>query len=157
MAPEPRWASSNDCRPSSSVVTSLTATSGAGPSVGPPNVTTCAAVRPAIAATRSSSALSTAVPSAGSASTISPLACAIASRLPNSPMWAVPTLSTAATCGRRDGAQLGDVPDAAGPHLDDEVAGVGVARSTVSGTPSSLLKLPRVATVGPASDSRWAR
>ena len=53
----------------------------------------------AMAATRSSSAFSTAVPSAGRASTISPLACAIASREPNSPMWAVPTLRTAATSG----------------------------------------------------------
>ena len=42
--------------------------------------------------------------------------------------------------------------DAAGAHLDDEVrASSGVARSTVSGTPISLLRLPAVATVGPAA------
>ncbi len=64
-----------------------------------PKVSTVASVRDAIADVSASSALRTAVPSAGSASTISPLAAAIASRLPNSPMWAVPTLITAATLG----------------------------------------------------------
>ena len=114
-------------------------------------------MRSAIAATSGSSALSTAVPSAGSASTISPFACAIASREPNSPMWAVPTLSTAATCGGAIRAQLGDVADAAGAHLEGEEAGSGVARSTVSGTPISLLRLPSVQTVSPAPASTWAR
>ena len=61
----------------------------------------------------------------GSASTISPLACAMASRLPNSPMWAVPTLRTAATGAGRS-CTGSDVPDAAGAHLDDEEAGLGV-------------------------------
>ncbi len=64
-----------------------------------PKVITRAAVREAMAATRWSSALSTAVPDAGRASTISPLAAAIASTPPNSPTCAVPTLSTAATVG----------------------------------------------------------
>ena len=62
-------------------------------------MSTRASVRDAIAAMSASSALRTAAPSAGSASTISPLAGAIASRLPNSPMWAVPTLITAAMLG----------------------------------------------------------
>ena len=48
----------------------------------------------AIARTRGSSALSTATPSAGSASTSSPLADAMVSTEPNSPMCATPTLST---------------------------------------------------------------
>ena len=64
-----------------------------------PKVRTRARVRAAMPATASSTLNSTAVPSGGSASTISPLACAMASRLPNSPMWAEPTLSTAATRG----------------------------------------------------------
>ena len=62
-----------------------------------PVVTTDAAVRDAIAATRGSSALRIAIPPAaadGSASTNSPLATAMFSALPNSPMWADPTFST---------------------------------------------------------------
>ena len=58
-----------------------------------------ARVRDAIPITSGSSALRTATPSSGSASTSSPLACAIRSRLPNSPRWATPTLSTTATVG----------------------------------------------------------
>ena len=46
---------------------------------------TRAGVRSRIAQTSGSSVVSTAVPSAGSASTISPLATAISSWLPNSP------------------------------------------------------------------------
>ena len=71
----------------------------AGPHVGgggAPKVTTAACVRDRMAATAGSSELSTATPpaDAGSASTSSPLAWAIASRDPNSPTCAVPTLST---------------------------------------------------------------
>ena len=65
-----------------------------------PVVTTRATVRGAMPSTRGSSALRTAVPSAGSASTSSPLACAMPSALPNSPRCAEPTLSTTPTCGR---------------------------------------------------------
>ncbi len=65
------------------------------------------------------------MPSAGRASTISPLAWAIASREPNSPMWAVPTLRTAATVGGAISHELGDVADASGAHLEGQEARVG--------------------------------
>ena len=60
---------------------------------------TGARVRSRIAQTSGSSAFSTATPSAGSASTSSPLAWAIAAWPPNSPTWAWPTLSTTPTRG----------------------------------------------------------
>jgi hypothetical protein len=78
-------------------VTPVARTSAAGDS---PTVTTRAAVRAAIASTSGSSALSTATPSAGTASISSPLASATFSRLPNSPRWALPTLSTTPIRGR---------------------------------------------------------
>ena len=65
-----------------------------------PNVTTVAPVRPAIAATRGSSALSTAVPDAGSASTSSPLAVATPSIPPTSSVCASPTTVTTPMSGR---------------------------------------------------------
>ncbi len=89
-----------------------------------PVVTTRARVRAAMPSTRGSSALRTAVPSAGSASTSSPLAVAMPSALPNSPRWAEPTLRTTPTCGRATRAQPGDVPGAARAHLEDEEPGV---------------------------------
>ncbi len=52
-----------------------------------------------MAATASSSAFSTAVPSAARPCTSSLLAWATAAREPNSPRWAEPTLSTTATSG----------------------------------------------------------
>ena len=63
---------------------------------------------------------------AGRAATSSDLASPIASREPNSPTWAVPTLSTTPTARRRDAGEVVDVTDAAGAHLDDQVAGLGV-------------------------------
>ena len=56
-------------------------------------------MRSRMAQTSGSAALSTATPSAGSASTSSPLAWAIAACPPNSPTWACPTLSTTPTVG----------------------------------------------------------
>ena len=64
-----------------------------------PTVTTRACVRERIFATLGSSALRTASPSGRNASTSSPLAWATASREPNSPTWATPTLRTMATSG----------------------------------------------------------
>ena len=84
-------------RPASSSVTSAARTSAAAPV---PKVTTRAAVRAAIAATSGSSAFSTASPSAGSASTSSPLARATASRLPNSPRCATADVEHDADVGR---------------------------------------------------------
>ena len=48
-------------------------------------------------------------------------------------------------------------PTPRAPISTTRYAVVASARSTVSGTPSSLLKLPAVATVGPAVPSTWAR
>ena len=106
-----------------------------------------------MAATRSSPALSTAVPSGPSASTSSPFAWAIASREPNSPRWAVPTFSTAATSGGaiRHSSAMCPMPRA--PISTTRYSVSAVQRSTVSGTPSSLLRLPAVATVGPTPAS----
>ena len=97
-----------------------------------------------IALTSGSSALSTAVPPAASASTSSPLVCAIASRLPNSPTCAVPTLRAAAIrAGAEDGERNPDLvvavalgcdhPLGAGESLEharEVVLGAGLADRT---------------------------
>ena len=59
-----------------------------------PTPMTVAAVRADMPQTIGSSALSTANPVAGNARTSSAFALPMASREPNSPTWAVPTLST---------------------------------------------------------------
>ena len=102
--------------------TSVARTSASAPAAGGDHPGPGA--RAAMPSTRGSSALRTAVPSSGSASTSSPLAPAMPSGLPNSPRWAEPTLSTTPTCGRATRAQPGDVPRAAGAHLQHEEAGV---------------------------------
>ncbi len=86
----------NEGRPPVSSATSLARTSASSAS---PTSTTRAVVSGAIARTAGSSALSTASPSGGSAATSSDLAVAMASREPNSPTCAVPTLSTTPTRG----------------------------------------------------------
>ena len=93
-----------------------------------------------------------------SASTISPLARAIASWEPNSPMCALPTLSTSDDLRRRDRAGRGDVADV--PRPPSRARGNSVRRgrraARSAGRPSSLLNEPNVATVVPASASTWA-
>ena len=64
----------------------------------------------AIAATTGSSALSIATPEAGSACTNSDFVSAMASREPNSPRCAVPTLSTTAIAGRAMAASAAILP-----------------------------------------------
>ena len=64
-----------------------------------PTMSTGAGLLAAIPATLTSSAFSTASPSGRSAVTISDFAVAMASRLPNSPRWALPTLRTTETSG----------------------------------------------------------
>src|SRR6266536_2562883 len=83
-------------RPSSPTRTSVARTSAGRCR---PKVTTRAAVLADMAATLGSSAFSTATPSAGRAAGSSAFAFATASRLPNSPMWARPTLRTTPSCG----------------------------------------------------------
>ena len=100
-----------------------------------------------MAATRSSPAFSTAVPSAGSASTSSPLARATSSMAPNTSVWASATARHHADRRAGDGAQLGDVARPPGSHLDHRHLGVVGRVSSVRGTPSSLLNDRRLAAV----------
>ena len=93
--------------------------------------------------------VSTAVPSAGSASTISPLATAISSLLPNSPTCAVPTLRTVATWGGAIVHRYATWPTPRAPISATRNRVRRSIRQTVNGTPSSLLRLPTGATVGP--------
>jgi hypothetical protein len=122
-------------------------------------VTTRAAVRAAIAATSGSSAFSTATPpdvAVGSASTSSALAAAVASLLPNSLACAAPTLSSTPIRGGAVRHRSAMWPGPRAPISRTRCRVVGSASSTVRGSPISLLRLPRVATVGPAAASSWA-
>ena len=106
-----------------------------------------------MAATSGSSALRIATPPSsadGSASTSSPLVWAIASREPNSPRCAVPTLSTTPIRGGAMLGQRGDMPGSARGHLEHQEPGPASARSAVHGWPSSLLNDPGGATTGPS-------
>ena len=118
-----------------------------------PKVTTRARVRSAIAVTAGSSALSTATPFSGSASTSSLLARMIASRPPNSPTCALPTPSTTPISGRTTGISAAMSPTCRAPSSLIRKRLSAVASSTVSGTPSSLLRFPGGATVGPSRPS----
>ena len=83
-----------------------------------------AAVRPPSPATRGSAALSTAVPSAGSASTSSPLARATSSIVPNTSVWtAADRASRSPTVGDAMAHSVGDVARRPGPHLHDHRLG----------------------------------
>ena len=86
---------------------------------------------------------------AGSASTSSPFAAAIASGEPNSPRCARPTLSTTPIrgCATRHSAAMWPGPRADSSSTRCRV--VASARSAVQGRPSSLLNDPGGATVGP--------
>ena len=72
--------------------------------------TTRAAVCSAIAATAASSTLRMTTPDAGTACGSSALVRAMASREPNSPRWAVPTLSTTAIDGGAIAARAAMLP-----------------------------------------------
>ncbi len=121
-----------------------------------PNVRTRPRVRGAIAATSGSSRFSTAIPSGPSASTISPFACAIAERDPNSPRWAMPTLRTTETSGGAIAQRSAMWPTPRAPISRTRKRVEGSTPRTVSGSPSSLLNDWYVATVGPASESTAA-
>ncbi len=109
-----------------------------------------------MAATRASSALSTAVPSVESASTISPFARAVTSGEPNSPTWACPTFSTTATSGGAMRHRSAMCPTPRAPISITRYLVSWSARSTVSGTPSSLLNEPTGAMVVPDGSSTSA-
>ncbi len=145
--------STKDGRAASSRATSAARTSAPEPR---PNVVTRAAVRVAMARTSGSSALSTAVPSGGRASISSPFAAAIACRLPNSPRWAAPTLRTRPIAGGAMAHSAATCPAPRAPISATRNRVVLSHRSTVSGSPISLLKEPADATVGPRAGSRCA-
>ena len=109
-----------------------------------------------MADTSGSSALSTARPSGASASTSSPLATAIWACEPNSPMCALPTLSTSETSGGAIAHSSARWPTPRAPISRTRKRVRSSARSTVSGRPSSLLNDPAVATVGASSASTRA-
>src|SRR5699024_5320874 len=156
--PGPTGAPARVVRPSGTSSVKLTrawsSSASSAPRTSPvvkPQVTTGAAERSAIAATSRSSAFSTARPSGASASTSSPLAVAIASTPPNSPRWAEPTLSTRETSGRAIAVSWAMWPIPRAPISSTRKRVPAVTRSTVSGRPSSLVRLPAGATVGPAA------
>ena len=91
---------------------------------------------------------------AGSASSTSALAAAIASTEPSSSTWTGPTLVITADLGLGDRRQLGDLAGAAHRHLQDQQLGVLGASSTVSGRPISVLRFSRLAWTRPGSSAR---
>ena len=125
-APPPAAIIRNEARPRSSRLMAAARTSAIRSAVRAAdalNRLIRARVRAAIAATLASSALRIATPSAGSASTSSPLALATASSEPNSPGVGAADVEHRADPRRGDVAQLGDVADAAGRHLQHQVPG----------------------------------
>jgi hypothetical protein len=106
-----------------------------------------------MAETIGSSALSTASPVGSSAATSSDFARPMASREPNSPTWALPTLSTMPMWGRAMPVRYSMCPTPRAPISTTRKRVSGVTRQTVSGTPTSLLSEPTGATVG-AADAR---
>ncbi|SKZ46215.1 Uncharacterised protein [Mycobacteroides abscessus subsp. abscessus] len=104
-----------------------------------PYVSTCADVRDAIAATRSWSALSTAMPSAGSASTSSPFARATASMLPKSSRCTPSTRVMMPTVGCAIEHSSSMCPTPRAPISTTAASVSSGALKSVSGRPSSLL------------------
>ncbi len=80
----------------------------------------------------------------------------MAARDPNSPRWATPTLRTTPTCGVTMSARNRMCPTPRAPISTTRKSVVSSARSTVSGTPISVLKEPMGATVSPEVSSSWA-
>ena len=120
----PGISSRNEARPRSSRRMSPARTAAAVSRT--PNVTTRAAVRAAIASTRGSSAFSTATPSAGQR--LGQFALRLRHRVKRAELPGVrpADVQHRADARRRDVAQRGDVPDAAGGHLQHQEAGRGV-------------------------------
>ena len=106
-----------------------------------------AVVRLAIAATRSSPWLSTAVPSAGRASTSSPLARATSSMAPKTSVWARATAVTTPMVGRAIVQRSRMWPTPLAPISITATSVSSAASSSVRGTPSSLLNERRLAAV----------
>lgn len=105
-----------------------------------PKVSTGAALRAAMAATNGSSALRTAVPSAGSASISSPLATATPARSPKSSRCAPATTVTTPTRGWASSHSAAMWPGPLAPISTTSASTSSGALHRVSGTPISLLK-----------------
>ena len=99
-------------------------------------------MRSRIRTTRGSSALRTATPSAGSASTSSPLARSTASIEPMRERWTSRTAVTTPIFGRAMAASWAISPPTYIPISSTAASCSGPIRSTVSGRPISLLALP---------------
>src|SRR5215210_5945855 len=112
-----------------------------------PYVTDRARVLAPIRRTRSSSALRTAVPSSGSASTSSPFACSIASSVPIRDRWTACTAVTTPISGRAIAARSRISPPTYIPISRTAARCSGPSRSTVSGSPISLFRLPSLRSV----------
>ncbi len=104
-------------------------------------------VRAAIARTRASSALSTATPVGGSASTSSPFAWATPSMPPSSAVWAAPTTVTTPTVGRATPHSRAICPRPRMPISSTMTSVSSGLSRMVTGRPCSLLKLRGLAAV----------
>ena len=104
----------------------------------------------------SSSALRTACPSAGSASSSSPLARATSSRPPKNSAWAIPMLVMTPMVGRATAARVAMWPTPRAPISATTASAPVGADSSVSGTPISLLNDTGLAPTGPAGASAAA-
>ncbi len=107
-----------------------------------PYVSTRAVVLPAIAATSGSSALSTAVPVAGKASTSSRLPAAMASRVPDRDRWTARTAVTTPIDGRATSHSRAMSPGTYRPISSTAAACPAASRRRVRGNPTSLFWLP---------------
>ena len=110
-----------------------------------PNDTTLALLRARQAAKPGLSALSTAAPPGGRASSSSPLPWMMPSRLPNSARWAGEALVMMPTWGAARGASRAISPTAEAPISITAKRWAARRPSRVSGTPRWLLRLPPVA------------
>jgi len=128
----------NDARARSSSTTSVMRTSASAAS---PYVTTVASVRERIAATRGSSALSTAVPDEGSACTSSAFARATPSMPPTRSLCASATRVTTPMVGRAMSHSSRISPKPRMPISNTITSVSAGALSNVVGRPCSLLKL----------------
>ena len=114
-----------------------------------PNHATRARVSPAMPATRGSSRFSTATSLSSRSVTISDLALAVPSMLPNPPACASPTFSTTPTSGRASATSRAMSPAADAPISATRYSVSCMTRSIVIGPPTALLNEAWDATVGP--------
>ena len=147
-----------DAVPAAVTSTSSARTSAPGPRPNQRTATSRDAATSAMAATRASSAFSTATPPGRIAWTSSVFARCVASMPPKPPAWASPTMRTAPMSGVTRPASRAIIPPWSAPNSLTRNRVASVTRSIVSGAPTSLLKEFRGATVSPSSwRIRWTR